>query len=163
MKDISQAVPDAEAFDRALVAGLQRAVGHTVAVATQKARSEHRWQDRTGATRASIEPSVDDTAKGASGEITAGANAARLNDGTAPHDITAGDRKVSGGRDASGRFQKGSSRPGMLRFSIGGQVMFRRSVHHPGTKPDPFLDAAADAAGEELALAVEHAIDEALG
>jgi hypothetical protein len=28
----------------------------------------------------------------------------------------------------------------MLRFSIGGQVIFRRSVHHPGTKPDPFLE-----------------------
>lgn len=163
MKDISQAIPDAEAFDRALVGGLQRAVTHTVTVATQKARSEHRWQDRTYATRESIEPSVDDTAKGATGEITAGANAVRLNDGTAPHEITAGDRKVSGGRDASGRFQKSSSRPGMLRFSIGGQVIFRRSVHHPGTKPDPFLDAAADAAGEELMSGVEAAIDAALG
>ena len=144
MKDISQAVPDAEAFDRALVAGLQRAVGHTVTVTTQKARSEHRWQDRTYATRNSIEPSVDDTAKGASGEITAGANAARLNDGTAPHVIEA--------RNAQA-----------LRFSVGGQTRFARRVNHPGTKPDPFLDAAADAAGEELALAVEHAIDEALG
>ncbi len=144
MKDISQAVPDAEAFDRALVAGLQRAVGHTVAVATQKARSEHRWQDRTGATRASIEPSVDDTAKGASGEITAGANAARLNDGTAPHVIEA--------RNAQA-----------LRFSVGGQTRFARRVNHPGTKPDPFLDAAADAAGEELVSGVEAAIDAALG
>jgi large subunit ribosomal protein L7/L12 len=70
VKDISQAIPDAEAFDRALVGGLQRAVTHTVTVATQKARSEHRWQDRTYATRESIEPSVDDTAKGATGEIT---------------------------------------------------------------------------------------------
>ena len=144
MKDISQAVPDAEAFDRALVAGLQRAVGHTVTVATQKARSEHRWQDRTGATRASIEPSVDDTAKGASGEITAGANAARLNDGTAPHVIEA--------RNAQA-----------LRFSVGGQTRFARRVNHPGTKPDPFLDAAADAAGEELVSGVEAAIDAALG
>ena len=144
MKDISQAVPDAEAFDRALVAGLQRAVGHTVTVATQKARSEHRWQDRTGATRASIEPSVDDTAKGASGEITAGANAARRNAGPAPHVIEA--------RNAQAR-----------RFSVGGQTRFARRVNHPGTKPDPFLDAAADAAGEELVSGVEAAIDAALG
>jgi hypothetical protein len=42
-------------------------------------------------------------------------------------------------------------------------MRFARRVNHPGTKPDPFLDAAANAAGEEIERAVEHAIDEALG
>lgn len=162
-KDISQAVPDAAAFDREFVGALQRAVTHTVTVTTQKARSEHRWQDRTGGTRASIEGEVSDTGNGAKGTIGAGENAARLNAGTPPHVIEAHERKAAGGRDASGRFQKGTTRPGALRFQVGGQTVFARRVNHPGTSPDPFLDAAADAAGEELALAVEHAIDEALG
>lgn len=144
MKDISQAVPDALEFDRALVGGLQRAVGHTVTVTTQKARSEHRWQDQTRATRESIEGEVDNTSNGATGEVGAGENAARLNDGTRPHEIRARNAKA-------------------LRFQAGGGVRFARSIQHPGTKPDPFLDAAADAAGEEIERAVEHAIDEALG
>lgn len=163
MKDISQAVPDAERFDADLTAGLRKAVQHVVITTTQKARSEHRWQDRTGATRESIVGQVTDSGKGASGQIDVGENAARLATGTPPHVITAGDRKVAGGRDASGRFLKGTTRSGFLRFSVGGQVMFRRSVNHPGTKPDPFLDAAADAAGEELDRAVDAAIDAALG
>lgn len=144
MKDISQAVPDAAAVDRAIVSGLQRAVAHTITVTTTKARGEHRWQDRTNATRESIRPSVRDTAKGASGTVTAGENAARLNAGTEPHEIRARNARA-------------------LRFVQGGQTRFATSVPHPGAKPDPFLDAAADAAEEELALAVEHALDEALG
>lgn len=143
MKDISEAVGDAEEIDREIVAGLQRAVGHTVTVTTQKARSEHGWRDRTGATRESITGEVNDTATGASGEVTAGENAARLNDGTRPHTITAVRAKV-------------------LRFAMGGQAMFRRSVNHPGTKPDPFLDRAADAAEEALEQGVEAALDKAL-
>lgn len=163
MKDISQAVPDAAAFDRDLVNELQTAVGHTTVIVTAKARSEHRWQHRTGATRESIVGAVSDSGKGAKGTVNVGENAARLATGTAPHRIEAHDRKTSGGRDASGRFKKGGSRPGVLAFPMGGTTMFRRAVNHPGTQPDPYLDAAAEAAGEELAVAVEHALDKALG
>ena len=144
MKDIDQAVPDAAAFDRVLVAGLQRAVKHVVWATVLKARYEHRWQDRTGATRESVKGSVRDNKRGAKGKITAGENAARLNAGTKPHTITAVNAQY-------------------LRFQIGSTVFFRRSVNHPGTAPDPFLDAADDAAGEELAMAVEAAMDAALG
>lgn len=144
MKDISEALHDAEAFDRELVSGLQRAVTHSVTVGTQKARTEHSWQDRTYATRDSIEPSVTDSAKGATGEITAGENAARLNDGTKPHRIEA-------------------VRAKFLRFSLGGQTMFRKGVNHPGTKADHFLDRAADIAEEALDEGVDTAVDKALG
>lgn len=156
MKDISQAVPDAATFDRDLVNGLQDAVGHTVVTTTQKARSEHRWQDRTGATRASIEGEVSDLSVGARGVVRAGTNAVRLNEGTPPHRIAAGGAAVAAfGRAAVLNKQA-------LRFQVGGETIFRRSVHHPGTAPDPFLDAAAIAAEEELDRSVDRAIDEAL-
>lgn len=162
MKELEVALEDAEALDAKIVGGLQRVVGHAVTTSTAKARSEHRWQDRTGATRNSIVGQVTDTGKGAEGHVDVGENAARLATGTAPHVITAGERKVSGGRDAAGRFLKGSTRPGMLRFQVGGQTVFARSVNHPGTRPDPYLDQAAEAAGEDLFAATEQMLDELL-
>lgn len=49
-------------------------------------------------------------------------------DGTSPHIITAKKR---------GRGKK--RRAGYLRFTVGGQVVFRRSVKHPGTTGSQFL------------------------
>jgi hypothetical protein len=49
-------------------------------------------------------------------------------DGTHPHIITAKNR---------GRGKK--RRAGYLRFTVGGQVVFRRSVKHPGTTGSQFL------------------------
>lgn len=50
-------------------------------------------------------------------------------DGTNPHIITA--------KKMRGRGKK--RRKGMLRFTVGGQVVFRRSVRHPGTTGSQFL------------------------
>lgn len=50
-------------------------------------------------------------------------------DGTNPHIITAKKMRGRGKR----------RRRGMLRFTINGQVVFRRSVKHPGTTGSQFL------------------------
>lgn len=49
--------------------------------------------------------------------------AAMVNDGTRPHVIR-------------------PRRAQVLRFQVGGQVVFARVVNHPGTRPRPFLDRA---------------------
>lgn len=49
--------------------------------------------------------------------------AAFVNDGTAPHIIRPRNARV-------------------LRFVVGGQVVYARVVHHPGTRANPFLDRA---------------------
>ena len=49
--------------------------------------------------------------------------AAMVNDGTRPHVIRPRNRQV-------------------LRFRVGGQVVFARVVNHPGTRARPFLDRA---------------------
>ena len=49
--------------------------------------------------------------------------AAMVNDGTRPHIIR-------------------PRRAQALRFRVGGRIVFARVVHHPGTKPNPFLDRA---------------------
>lgn len=50
-------------------------------------------------------------------------------DGTNPHIITAKKMRGRGKR----------RRQGMLRFTVNGQVVFRRSVMHPGTSGSQFL------------------------
>lgn len=51
-----------------------------------------------------------------------------MHQGTKPHFITAKTRMVNG-----------KPRPGYLRFMVGGQVVYRRQVWHPGTTARPYL------------------------
>lgn len=46
-----------------------------------------------------------------------------VNDGTRPHPIRPKNAQA-------------------LRFTVGGQVVYAKVVHHPGTRPNPFLDRA---------------------
>jgi hypothetical protein len=169
MKDLSQAIPDAAAFDAAVIVGLRRAVDHAVTIGVKKARGEHAWQDRTYATRESLRGAVRDTARGASGtfgpaDTKGGENAARLATGTRPHEIRPklGADLQGPTRPGQGRSRRGTGRK-FLAFQIGGTTIFARKVNHPGTKPDPYLDAAAEAAGEELFAAVDEVLDRAFG
>lgn len=50
--------------------------------------------------------------------------------GTRPHRIRP--RRTKGRRGG----------PAMLRFEVGGEVLYRREVFHPGTKPNPFMQRA---------------------
>ena len=143
MKSISEIVPDAQHFDAVLVKGLQAAVTHTITITTMAARNEHDWRDRTYATRESLEPTVDDASNGATASLKAEGNAARLAEGTEPHVI-----------EAKGR---------ALRFPMGGMTIFRKRVNHPGTRPDAYLDNAAEKASEALVASVEAALDAAFG
>lgn len=77
------------------------------------------WRDRSGKTRASI---VAEPVGAYGGKVTARGAAHYLELGTGPHVI------------------RGNP---FLRFEVGGVVFFRRSVHHPGTSPRPFMAEAA--------------------
>lgn len=70
--------------------------------------------------------------------------------GTRPHDI------------------RPKSEGGVLRFQMGGQTVFAKVVHHPGTKPQPFVrpafEAWVDSLGTDVAEAnVERFVEEANG
>ena len=80
---------------------------------------------RTGRLRASIRIEARRTATLRS-KFTIGSDveyAAFVNDGTRPHIIRPRTRQA-------------------LKFRIGGRVVFAKVVHHPGTRPRPFLDKA---------------------
>ena len=142
MKTLRDIVPDAERFDEKLRSGLRVAVSHTITVVTMKARGEHAWKDRTYGTRDQIASLFEPLPNGAQASLKATDNAARLSGGTDAHRITA-------------------SRARALRFAMGGSVLFRKSVNHPGTKPDDYLDRAAAAALEDLDRSVIKALDDA--
>ena len=91
---------------------------------------------RTGRGAGSLRPSV--TARGAkvTGMYYLGA---MMRKGTKPHDEPKG-------RTKRGKLRKGASGK-VLMFNAGGQTIFRRKVHHRGTKPNTF---AARAASEAL-------------
>lgn len=52
-------------------------------------------------------------------------------EGTAPHEI----RPINGG---------------VLAFEVAGKLIFTPLVHHPGTKPNPFMDNAAEGTMERV-------------
>lgn len=73
-----------------------------------------------------------------SGGVSADANYAMfVHDGTKPHVIRP---KKAGG---------------VLRFTVGGSVVFARSVNHPGTKARPFLMNALESEAPKLGFRVE--------
>ena len=85
------------------------------------------YKDRSGKTRASATSEVTDL----TGRVFSGGMTRFLEYGTVPHAIVA-------------------KRSGVLAFQMNGSTVFRRSVHHPGTEPRPFMDTAR-ALGEQAA------------
>lgn len=107
-----------------LKSGIHQAAELTLRSAVQAAESSAkgttRFHDRTGATRATIRGS----AFGLQGFVEARGAARFLEEGTVPHLIVAHGKA--------------------LRFTVEGQVLFRRWVRHPGTRERPFMREARE-------------------
>ena len=101
---------------------VREAVETGARVAELAARGTDQWKDRSGKTRKSIRAKV--TKRGFGFQIRGAGASLYLEHGTAPHVISA----------------KGPPGPRMLRFVIGGSVIYRRSVYHPGTKATFYLE-----------------------
>jgi hypothetical protein len=98
----------------------------------------------TGNLRAHHRMRVKETSLEVRGEVYNDANyAALVHDGSKAHIIRG--RRMR--RPTKKRKYKGVK---TLRFTVGGQVVFRRLVHHPGSKGRPWLrDAAKKVASSE--------------
>lgn len=80
----------------------------------------------TGRLRSSGDMRVKRGSKKVVGEVIFDVNyAAAVHEGSRPHTIRARKRKS-------------------LRFVVGGQVIYAKAVHHPGTRPRPFLRTALE-------------------
>jgi hypothetical protein len=99
-----------------------------------RARETHPYRDQTGALTSSIGARVEaKSPSGTSGVLEATAPyASYVEEGTDAHEIEAG-------------------AGGTLAWQDGGGTHFAKRVQHPGTQPMPFIQPAADYAGEQIA------------
>lgn len=142
-------VVDGEAFRRGLMelAGdFDRAIAHaledTVAAAEQHAAASSLFDDHTQRLLGSTEGYVD-MGRHRARLRNAAPYAHFIEEGTRPHPISA-------------------RRSGTLRFEVGGQVVYRRRVMHPGTKPRPFMRQAGEAGTNVLTQQLDVRLTEAI-
>lgn len=106
------------------------------------------FQDRSGVTRQSIDGGLlqgETTDKQIVGFVKAGGAAIFIDGGTVAHEIKP---------KAKGR--------GRLRFeTAGGDIVFARKVHHPGTRANPFITEAMTQ--NEFSLRITQAFSVAMG
>lgn len=125
-----------------LEAGIVQAVGLTLRSAVKateaSAKATTRFHDRTGETRGSIRGEIQGFGRG---RVIAGGASRLLEEGTVPHTIV--------------------GRP-LLRFVVAGQVLFRRSVKHPGTAARPFMSEARAVGEQTAAYGAEYFVSEAI-
>lgn len=135
------------ALEAKLSGMIQQAVDQLAKEAANRARRAT-FQDRSGVTRQSIEGGLSEgetTDKQIVGILKAGGAAIFLDGGTVAHDI----RPKSKGR-------------GRLRFeTAGGDIVFARKVHHPGTRANPFITEAMSQ--NEFSVRITQAFSVAMG
>lgn len=151
-----QLLDAARAFDAAMGPLCKDAIGQVVRVTENHARTTHDWQSRTGTTaRDLIRGSLDVAGSGgATGSVVFLDNAARLIEGTPAHAILPKEGSTFEGPLPKGQSRRAKNDVGThraaLRWNEGGTTHFARKVQHPGTKPDPYFDRAADVGEREL-------------
>ncbi len=134
-----------EKAQRTLAAEVMHALARTAELASGYARTSALYKSHTYGLRSSIQWGTQQGASSAHAVMRASAPyAAFVENGTRPHTIEAR-RKTT------------------LRFVQNGAVRFSRIVHHPGTKPRPFMAQAQDRATPLLERLMGEAFVRAFG
>lgn len=137
----------------ALEFGVRDAVRNAAQEGAEEARHSGRFKNRTGNLRAWIVADfLRSNGRSAQWEILSRAPYSKfVEEGTRPHEIwpkaahgSVGPLRPGQSRRASGKgpHEHIVGRGVMLRWTAGGQTFFARMVHHPGTRPDPFMGPA---------------------
>jgi hypothetical protein len=132
--------------DRRLTDARRESIARAVTAGAEEARTNHRFQSRTGSTVAGIQGyGVAATQAEVVGVVESTADTSVfLNDGTRAHEIVPRNAKA-------------------LRFETDGQVVFAAHAQHPGTAPDPFFDHAVERAEEVFLGELDAALDRICG
>jgi len=125
---------------------MRRAVKTSAVMVQEEAQQVHRFQTRKGTLESAIDVSISTTE--AVSKVFLNDGVARygkwIHDGSRPHVIRPKNKKL-------------------LRWVQNGRFRSAKLVHHPGTKPDPFIyEAAERKRGEVQALIQTEGIDKSL-
>lgn len=116
---------------------VRAAIGQTLRLAVdeayESAKGTDLFKDQTGGTRRSIKKRL----RGLSGMVSAAGAAVLLERGTRAHTHT-------------------------LRFLVGGEVLYRKMVKHPGTAPRPFMTEARRKGQEAVEYGAKYFIGAAI-
>lgn len=127
-----------------VLASVRQVLGQLAAIAALEARNTTTFKDRTGSLRNSIQRGQKSTW---AQFVKVGGNAAPyaifIESGSKPHEIKA-------------------RRAKFLRFEQDGQIIFRKRVFHPGTKPARFMQSARDVAESLATQTIESALNSAI-
>ena len=127
-----------------VLASVRQVLGQLAALAALHARQTTTFKDRTGNLRNSIQRGQRATW---AHFVKAGGPGARyalfIEAGSKPHEIKA-------------------RRAKFLRFEQNGQIVFRKRVFHPGTKPARFMQSARNAAEALATQTIESALNSAI-
>lgn len=144
----AELLAEAERFDADLHAGLGDVVEATCEEGAAHARAVGQFKDHTGDLRRGVVGFlVSRSDKGATGQIASVMGYSSLVEGGTPaHEIRpkAGEGSVGPLRQGQSRRKKddiGTSRSA-LRWEGAGGIRFAKVVHHPGSKPYPFMGPA---------------------
>ncbi len=148
--------------------GTRRAVQIAGEAGAVRARSEHKHTRRTGRLTSSAELRFELRQADSSGAwgylVNYTPYGAYVEYGTKAHKIypKAGHGMIGPTREGQTRRATGKGphehivgRGLMLRFRVGGRIVFARMVNHPGTQAMPFMQPAAEYAGLVLARETE--------
>ena len=154
-------IPDLESIPvEARKRGMREAVKAVARIAREKAPDSGNAHEggklgKKGKLKRSITYAV--RKQGKQGIIRAKAPHAHLvHDGTRPHVIRAKSRATAG--RAAGLFTRRKA----IAIPIGGRLVFRKEVRHPGARAQPFLTEAAEQGAEAVAQALRDAANAAI-
>lgn len=123
---------------------MRNAVEESLEIVKEEARATHRFQPRTGRLASSVEKAMTGNSSGVVFLNSAVApHAASIHDGSRPHVILPKNKKV-------------------LRWASGGRFVRALVVHHPGTKPDPFLVNAGERRTPDIERRIQQGIDKSI-
>lgn len=167
LEGVAELERDWAAGQRVIGTGIRRGVVLACSEGAEEARAKARFKNHTGNLRRSIRAvRVSASQDAAEGLIVADSPiASYVEEGTKAHDIW-----PKAGQGSIGPLQKGQSRRKKgdigthrvaLRFMYHGRLIFRRMVHHKGSRPYPFMGIAYIQAERTLVREIEVSVVDA--
>lgn len=149
-------------LQRALSAGIQAATIQLASILKRDFLSGQLVNRRTGNLSRAVFTKMIDDLTGVVGVGKEAPYARFVNDGTRPHIIAARNAKALAFH-VNGFYTSYTSNAGITRQAYNkGDLIFRKVVHHPGTKPRHFMEAALAAAKPEIQRIIEAHVSSAM-